>query len=195
MSGDVHVRFCERLGGRFPGATRLVICCRGTGERAMEAMRGLMERLKLTVNEQKTGRCRIPQEHFDFLGYTFGRYYSRRTGQRQLTQRPSKKKILAICRRISEMTSRRWNQRDVEEQVALLNRTMVGWANYFCQGPVGKPYRIVTRHARRRLRQWLRDKHKLPGRGISRFPDDYLHRELGLIELRLRDRNAPWANA
>jgi len=25
MSGDVHVRFCERLGGWFPGATRLVI--------------------------------------------------------------------------------------------------------------------------------------------------------------------------
>ena len=26
MSGDVHVRFCERLGGRVPGATRLVLC-------------------------------------------------------------------------------------------------------------------------------------------------------------------------
>jgi len=26
MSGDVHVRFCERLGGRFPGATRHVAC-------------------------------------------------------------------------------------------------------------------------------------------------------------------------
>ena len=26
MSGDVHVRFRERLGGQFPGATRLVVC-------------------------------------------------------------------------------------------------------------------------------------------------------------------------
>lgn len=25
MSGDVHVRFRERLGGRFPGAPRLII--------------------------------------------------------------------------------------------------------------------------------------------------------------------------
>ncbi len=25
MSGDVHVRFCERLGVRFPRATRLII--------------------------------------------------------------------------------------------------------------------------------------------------------------------------
>ena len=26
MSGDAHVRFCERLGVRFPWATRLVAC-------------------------------------------------------------------------------------------------------------------------------------------------------------------------
>lgn len=25
MSGDVHVRICEHLGGRFPGVTRLII--------------------------------------------------------------------------------------------------------------------------------------------------------------------------
>ena len=25
MSGDVHVRICEHLGGRFPGVTRLIV--------------------------------------------------------------------------------------------------------------------------------------------------------------------------
>ena len=79
--------------------------------------------------------------------------------------------------------------------MAQLNRIMVGWANNFCHGPIGKPYRIVTGHARRRLRQWLRNKHKLQGRGIARYPDEYLHNKLGLIALRLRDRNVPWANA
>ncbi len=176
-------------------ADDFVICCRRDADKAMDAMRSMMRKLKLTVNEEKTHVCRLPEESFDFLGYTFGRHYSRRTGWRQLTQRPSKKKIQAVCRRISEMTSSRWNQRDVEEQVARLNRVMVGWANYFSQGPVGKPYRTVTGHARRRLRQWLRDKHKLQGQGISRYPDDYLHDELGLVRLRLRERNVPWANA
>jgi hypothetical protein len=57
-------------------ADDFVICCRGTGKQAMEAMRTMMGRLKLTVNEEKTGRCRIPQERFDFLGYTFGRCYA-----------------------------------------------------------------------------------------------------------------------
>ncbi len=176
-------------------ADDMVICCRRNAEEAMDAMRGIMQKLKLTVNEEKTHVCRLPDESFDFLGYTFGRYYSRRTGWRQITQRPSKKKIQAVCRRISELTSRRWCRREVEKQVAQLNRIMVGWANYFCQGPIGQPYRIVTGHARRRLRQWLRDKHKLQGQGIARYPDDYLHDELGLVQLRLCDRNVPWANA
>ncbi len=175
-------------------ADDMVICCRQNAEQAMDAMRTIMGKLKLTINEEKTSICQIPDESFDFLGYTFGRCYSRRTGRPSISQRPSRKKIQAICRRISELTSRRVCWREAEEQVTQLNRVMVGWANYFCQGPVSRPYRIVTGHARRRLRQWLRIKHKLQGRGIARFPDEYLHKELGLVELRLRDRNVPWAN-
>ena len=49
--------------------------------------------------------------------------------------------------------------------------------------------------ARQRVRQWLRRKHKVQGRGYSRFPDEYLHGELGLVQLRLCERNVPWANA
>ena len=53
-------------------ADDFVICCRGTAGQAMAAMREMMQRLKLTVNEDKSHCCRIPQEYFDFLGYTFG---------------------------------------------------------------------------------------------------------------------------
>ena len=35
-------------------------------------MRTMMSKLKLTVNEQKTRFCRLPEETFDFLGYTPG---------------------------------------------------------------------------------------------------------------------------
>ncbi|MEI2724373.1 MAG: hypothetical protein V9H26_12830 [Verrucomicrobiota bacterium] len=40
-----------------------------------------MTKLKLTVNEQKTRICRVPEESFDFLGYTLGRCYSPKTGR------------------------------------------------------------------------------------------------------------------
>ena len=35
-----------------------------------------MGKLKLTVNQQKTRICRVPEESFDFLGYTMGRLSS-----------------------------------------------------------------------------------------------------------------------
>jgi hypothetical protein len=34
----------------------------------MAAMREIMRRIKLTVNEDKTHLCQIPRERFDFLG-------------------------------------------------------------------------------------------------------------------------------
>ena len=59
----------------------LVICCRGGAEQALAKMRDMMSKLKLTVNETKTRVCSLPEEKFDFLGYTFGRCYSTRTGR------------------------------------------------------------------------------------------------------------------
>jgi RNA-directed DNA polymerase len=61
-------------------ADDFVICCRGSADEAMAAMRDMMKRLKLTVNETKTRLCRGPDEPFNFLGYTIGRCYSPKTG-------------------------------------------------------------------------------------------------------------------
>jgi group II intron reverse transcriptase/maturase len=184
----------KRLGAKIVNyADDFVICCRGTADRAMTTMRAMMQKLKLTVNESKTHVCRLPDESFDFLGYTIGRCYSTRTGRAYLGTRPSRKKVLGLCREISEMTGRRWTLMDAADRVSRLNRMLVGWANYFCLGPVSKAYRIVDRHARHRLRQWLCDKHKLRGKGISRFPDEYLEQTLGLVQLQRRTRNFPWA--
>ena len=52
-----------------------------------------MEKLGLTVNEEKTRVCRVPEGEFDFLGHTFGRMYTARTGKAYLGYRPSKKSI------------------------------------------------------------------------------------------------------
>ena len=39
--------------------------------------------------------------------------------------------------------------------VEQLNRKLVGWAQYFCLGPVDKAYRAVHAHTTQRLRRWL----------------------------------------
>ena len=97
--------------------------------------------------------------------------------------RPAIKKIRALCRGISELTDRRMGQMDVEDMVAYLNRKIVGWANYFSLGPSVRVYGIVMKHARRRLRRWLCSKHKVRSREYARYPNDYLHDQLGLKRL------------
>ena len=110
-------------------------------------MRGMMQKLKLMVNETKTRLCRVPDESFNFLGYTLGRCYSPKTGRAYIGTQPSSKKIQALCRAISEETGRSRTLLDPAVMVTRLNRMLVGWANYFCLGRVWAAYRIVDTHA------------------------------------------------
>src|SRR3954470_19423338 len=112
-------------------ADDFVICCRGTAAEAMSPMRGLMSRLKLTVNEEKTRVCRVPEGTFDFLGYTFGRFYLPRTGRPYLGVRPSAKVVARLRDEIRELTDWRHLRADVEDRVGRLNRVLRGWSNYF----------------------------------------------------------------
>jgi RNA-directed DNA polymerase len=176
-------------------ADDFVICCRGTGEAAHAAMRDMMSRLKLTVNETKTKLCCVPEETFDFLGYTFGRCYSRQTGRAYLGTRPSRKKIRRLCESLNAATSRRTRYLDEEAMVGRLNRKLRGWANYFRLGPASPAYRAIDRYATSRLRRWLCEKHGMPGRGPARYPDAHLYDVLGLVRLSTTTRNFPWATA
>ncbi len=176
-------------------ADDLVICCRGTAAEAMEVMRAMMRRLRLEVNEAKTGIRRLPAERLEFLGYAIGRCYSSKTGRAHLGTRPSSKSIRRVTRAISEQTSRRMTLLEAERVVGRLNRLLIGWGNYFCLGPVSKAYRAVDAHSRYRLRWWLCAKHKQSGAGTTRYPDEYLYEHLGLICLPKRTRDLPWAKA
>jgi group II intron reverse transcriptase/maturase len=176
-------------------ADDFVICCRRNAEQALAVMRAMMAALKLTVNEAKTRVCRLPAETFDFLGYTIGPCYRPRTGTCYLGTRPSAKRVARLKRAISAMTGRRTVWVAVEEQVARLNRLLTGWSNYFRLGAVTAAYRAVDYHVRGRLRRWLCRKHNVGGRGIPRFPDQYLYDELGLVRLCGRTQSFPWAQA
>ena len=135
----------------------------------LTAVNWLMERLKLPVNAQKTRCLRCPEEPIEFLGYRIGWNHRPTDGSRYIGTRPSKASVQSICRRISEQTERRYECRSAEKVVERLNRMMSGWANYFNLGQVSPAYRAIDRHATRRLRQWLRRKHKVRTRGYVRF--------------------------
>ena len=164
-------------------ADDFVICCRGTADQALPAMRTIMSRLKLTVNEAKTHICCLPEETFDFLGFTFGRYHSPRTGRASIQYWPTRKRITRLCDLVSENTSRRWLFLEVPERIATLNRMLVGWRNYFARGVFWKAFRIVDRHVWLRLRRWLCRKHKVRGTGGDTYPLDHLYGVLGVVSL------------
>ena len=186
----------KRLGASIVNyADDLVICRRGRAQEALATMRVMMARLKLTVNETKTRVAKLPEEKFDFLGYTFGRCYSPKTGRAYLGTIPAKKRVKRICQAISDETGRNRTQLDHATVVTKLNRMMTGWANYFCLGPVSKAYRAVDQHARRRLRWWLCHKHKVSRPGTGRFPDERLYGSYGLTRLAERTHSFSWAKS
>lgn len=177
-------------------ADDLVICCRsGRATEALLALRGIVQKLRLSLNEDKTHIRKLPEESVEFLGYTIGRCYRPKTGSAYVGTRPSRKSQQRVCRAISELTSRRWLPMEAERLVERLNRLLVGWSNYFQLGSVSKSYRAVELHTSHRLRRWLCKKHKLSGKGTSRFPDEYLYQSLGLIRMQKLRRSFPWAKA
>ena len=187
----------ERYGAHIVNyADDFVVCCKQGAADALVEVRRIMAQLKLRMNEDKTRVHRVPEESFDFLGYTFGRCYSPQTGRSYIGTRPSKTRITRLCRAISQDTGRTRLLWDATAMVHTLNRKLVGWSNYFCLGPVSSAYRAVDQHTRYRLRQWLRRKHQGRCRpGVMQSPSEYLYETLGLVRLEGRTRNFPWGKA
>jgi RNA-directed DNA polymerase len=176
-------------------ADDFVILSVNKGQEAYEAMKQMMKKLGLEVNEDKTRLCQVPEETFEFLGYRFGRCYSTKTGRAYIGTRPSPKKVKGIMERISQKTGRATLKQEIAEKVRELNALVEGWGNYFSLGPVSKAYRAVDAHVRYRLRQWLCSKHQQQGAGTSAYPDEYLYETLGLVRLEKTTSNLPWAKA
>jgi RNA-directed DNA polymerase len=176
-------------------ADDFVILCRSRADDAMTAMRGMMERLKLTVNETKTHVCRLPAESFDFLGYTFGRMYSPRTGGAYIGAKPSRKKVLGVCRQLNERVGKLPPFIRPEALVYQVNQVLRGWANYFCYGTYTSAFHLVHQHVVRRVRRWLRRKLKWTGLGYGQYPDSRLEQKLRLPNLTRLPRRYSWAKS
>ena len=164
-------------------ADDFVILSRGCAAEALAWTRQVMTRLGLTVNETKTALRNARQEHFDFLGYSFGPHHYRKDGHWYLGASPSQKSVAGLKRNVGEhLTSR--NKRPWEEVRERLNQKVRGWQAYFGRGSTAKAYRALDEYVEERVRQFLRKRHKVPSQGTSLFSMKQVYGPLGVYRLR-----------
>ncbi|RDH88979.1 MAG: hypothetical protein DIZ77_15920 [endosymbiont of Seepiophila jonesi] len=161
MSGDVHVRFCERLEGRFLRATRLVCAFQYArdAERFYKALPKRLEKFNLQVAEGKTNILRFSRfqpglkNRFCFLSFEF--YWDSDTkGKPRLFRRTSRKRLQTAKCNLSEYIRENRHMKTALLLVSL-RRKLRGHYNYF--GAVGNLAGLyaVQRHVMELLHKWL----------------------------------------
>lgn len=195
MRRELHVRFREGGGVRFPSATRLVVMCatRKACEEAERRVRVILAWLGLELHPEKTRRVELydGKEGFDFLGCHLHKRMSGRLWEREhkrlyfLHRWPSDRAMKRIRQRVKELTPRGRCHADLRDVIADLNPVLRGWGNYFRTGNAYERFNQLDGYVWQRLRS-LRVKRK--GRNLkpgeaTRWTREYFW-QMGLHRLR-----------
>src|SRR6201985_348172 len=157
-------------------ADDFVILSRGRAAEALAWTKAVVTKLGLPLNEAKTSLRNARQERFDFLGYSFGPHRFKANGKWYLSASPSKKSIQRLKMKVSRLLVPS-NTDPWDEVRDTLNRSLLGWSNYFSFGTRSSAFRAVDHYVYERVRDFLARRHKVAGRGTVRFSLEVVHGE------------------
>src|SRR4030066_200048 len=155
MSGDVHVRFCERPGVRFPRATHrnVYVKSKAAGERVMESVARYVEkRLRLKINRDKSAVDRPWNRKF--LGYTMTPHHRPKLKGSQSSVKRARAHIREIVRE--------GRGRSLPKVIGELTPFLRGWVAYFRLSQVKNVFEELDQWIRRKLRLILWRQWKKP---------------------------------
>ena len=162
-------------------ADDMVLFCR-TEKQAyyvLKNLRGQLENLDLTLNEEKTKIVHV-REGFDFLGYTIKEAYSYNRGKLVRIKFPRPKSEKNMRQKIKDAIKSTPLGTDLLEVIAMLNRKLSGWANYFKIGNSYKQALRLSNYVCSQLRlYWRRCKHRKDISGTRKWSSSYFY-EKGL---------------
>ncbi len=171
MRRESHVRFCERLGGRFPGPTRLVLLVSGTQDNAEALREEVSQTLAPMGLSLSAGKTRVVHmdEGFDFLGFRIQKRRKRGTRQRPIYTYPSKEAVQSVKRKVRGLTCRSSAPTPPWVLLKRINALLSGWARYFRHGVSKATFDYLYMFAWRRVTRWLRKRHpRVPFRDLFR---------------------------
>ena len=170
MRGDVHVRFSESAGVRFPRATHLVVGFqyKDDAERFHCELRGRLGKFNLSLNEHKTrliefgrfadtnrrGRGGGKPETFDFLGFTHICGKTRQGKFCVLRQTMAKKKRAKLAAVAKELRKRMHHR--IRETGPWLKAVLLGHYQYYGVPRNGRALSAFRHYILKRWRKMLK---------------------------------------
>ncbi len=165
-----------------------LVLARYQSDRLINFVEGFIEgRMGLVVNRNKTKVVDLkkPRSSLDFLGFTF-RYDRDLRGRKReyLNVTPSRRSIQRMRDKLKGMTGKEMCFQPIDEMIHDINRTLIGWSNYFRFGYPAVPFRKINSYAVLRLTKHLRRRSQRgfrPPEGVSYYSQIY---KFGLVYLK-----------
>jgi len=167
-------------------ADDFVILMRGGAEKTLAAVKQMLERMGLKLNEKKTRLMDARTGSLDYLGFTFSRKKSSKTGRVITLIEPSQESERYFRDEVRSLTARWTHCRPQKQVLEQVNRYVQGWVNYFYLYNSTRVFCRQRFFLEQRTRKYLQGRRQIKGFGYYRWPPARLYKEFKLCAIPVR---------